>query len=305
MAKSIKLKDDTYIDSSSIVHQKRVLSEYDLPRRNLIDISNLDLVTENNASMELLDSPGFVKVATTVANKTYCYYALKLDHTKLAGKKLSLTANWSVSNSNNGLVCLYYTKDTDSLISDHIVSVTYRGQVKWFEIPANITANYNGIALLLYANRDVANVPLGAYVNYYDIMLEEGWTDCIPQTHQPFIEDSGHNKYGYYERYNNGYQKCWGSGEFGTSGTIDDSYVLVTFPKSFHPNYSNQTRVFATPLYLSGAPQTISLFTILTPSRGGTTSNYIYRRVANNAHTQEQLYAVATPFHWVAYGRWK
>lgn len=134
----------------------------------------------------------------------------------------------------------------------------------------------------------------------------------LPSTNTPLnatnmnkIVESGSNANGNYIKFQDGTLIQWGENSFGNSGTVSDSYKTISFPISF---YNNTYKVFSTMFYQGTVATNYNLGVNLTPGIVNTSSCTIYRRLsylAPDNSGQDNLYAVAEDFHWLAIGRWK
>lgn len=134
----------------------------------------------------------------------------------------------------------------------------------------------------------------------------------LPSTNTPLnatnltkITDSGSNANGNYIKFQDGTLIQWGQSSFSSGTYSDASYKTITFPTSF---YSNVYKVIPIMFYQGGIATNYNLGVNLTPGIVNTSSCTIYRRLsylAPDNSGQDNLYAVAEDFDWVAIGRWK
>lgn len=138
-----------------------------------------------------------------------------------------------------------------------------------------------------------------------EIQIEKGDVKTKFAPHEIIISEKGSNEKGYWVKYSDGTMYQWGHGEFGTSGTLNDSYALVVFPQTFSRLLGRTTTY--TPTYKGSIDQLYTLFTILTSSNNDTKQDYVYRRLSYTTNQAELLeyYKTAISFNWFATGYWK
>lgn len=137
--------------------------------KNLLDKNAFPAI--NALSCEVLDTG--VKVITNGTGQNQ-WAVLRLPLTVL-GKTCTLSVNASVSSSNQPMVRIFYGNETNPAVEWIDFDLSGTGALHKTNTFANtLPANCTGIYVLLYANRNGTDFPVGAYATYLNLQLEEG-----------------------------------------------------------------------------------------------------------------------------------
>lgn len=123
-----------------------------------------------------------VKATLTTAG-TNKYFAMRLDATKVLGKTLNLSATITPSGTNNGAIRFYFSNNSSlTTIIDGRLTTTGSVQVTF---PSTIPSGSNGVAIVFSANLNSSTSQVNNYVEYTNVMLQEG-----SKPYEPYIEPS-------------------------------------------------------------------------------------------------------------------
>lgn len=128
----------------------------------------------NNAGRFILTETGIRAITTTTATNQWGYFKLS---NKLLGKTCTFSCNVSVSSTNEQSIRIYYGNENDKFLVNAGFDLTGTGnqQITNTFLSA-LPQNCTGIYCLVYANRTGTGFSAGAYVDYNNLMLEEGTT---------------------------------------------------------------------------------------------------------------------------------
>ena len=122
-----------------------------------------------------------VKATLTNAG-TNRYFAMRLDATKVLGKTLNLSATITPSGTNNGAIRFYFTNDSSlSSVIDGRLTTTGSAQITF---PSTIPSGSDGVAIVFSANLNSTTSQVNNYVEYTNVMLQEG-----SASYEPYIEE--------------------------------------------------------------------------------------------------------------------
>lgn len=121
--------------------------------------------------------------ATLTSAGTNKYFAMRLDATKVLGKTLNLSATITPSGTNNGAIRFYFSNNS-SLTSIINGRLTTTGSVQ-VTFPSAIPSGSNGVAIVFSANLNSTTSQVNNYVEYTNVMLQEGST-----SYEPYVEPS-------------------------------------------------------------------------------------------------------------------
>lgn len=127
-----------------------------------------------NSSLTITDD--YIRTITTLSgNGYYTYVRIYLDVNDLLGKTITVSGTWKSNGTVYGNIRLLYRDDNGNnkgTILEGTASLD--GSIdKTVTIPSTLPNGATKIALLLYSNAGQSSVN-GDYVDYYDIMVEEG-----------------------------------------------------------------------------------------------------------------------------------
>lgn len=168
-------------------------AEVDLGYKNYLDFLNMNMPSvEQTATGERLDN-GFKSILTTDGQYKYASWYTK-NASEWLGKDMYISCNVKASGGNNGRLLLRWFNTSTNAVISQIANLDATGGT--FTMPSTLPNANAQVLISFYANQSSATHSTNDYVEYTNIMVNEGTT---AKTYTPYNEAIEYCKIGNYE----------------------------------------------------------------------------------------------------------